>query len=167
MAFIDLTETQKGDIGEDYVFDYLTNEKNCLVYTTKRTNTSHPIDSIVFSGGTATPIGSFEVKSKTPRIKFGDFSVTKKNLDDYICLNEKITVYLCFVDETNGHVRYQQLNNLLKPCKIEFNGVSFDYPMEWKQDGKTNFYFHPKQMKMLTTMPLEIINELKSKTKLI
>lgn len=156
MQWADKTTVKKGDLGEMLVDKFLI-DHNCIPYAPKA-DRAHPFDRLCATADKKT-IFIAEVKSKARRTYYPDTGIDVSHLSDYQHIQTKhsLKVYLFFVDEGEGRIYGNWLDELLKPRVVSHSLKSLNYPLE--QKGVK--YFPLEAMTDICLLDADAANELK------
>jgi hypothetical protein len=116
MTWQEKKEVKKGDIGEEIVKNYLEN-KGWIVYKPE-TIGAHYFDMICTKN--KKKVIAIDVKTKARLNKYAATGINKKHYLDYkrFSNDTEIPFYLYFVDDKEGKVYYQLLNDLPEPFEL-------------------------------------------------
>jgi len=152
----DKMTVKKGNIGEAIVHSYLES-LGYIVYK-PITDGGHPFDRLAVKDREKIIIA--EVKTKAHRNLYPDTGINVKHYNEYKAVSEKygIRVFLFFVDEMNGKVYGNFLDELEKPQAVTHSGRKLYYPLRQKDI----IYFPLKSMIVvghLTEQQIKILRE--------
>jgi Holliday junction resolvase len=138
-------KVQKGDIGEILINRFLQ-AKGYATYSPTQAD-AHIIDLIAYKNG---KMMAFDIKTKARRNNYADTGIDFSHFKKYQELNNKIPVFLFFVDEELKEVYGNTLSNLIK-SEVVMNKT---YPsIEEYNNGKCQIIYFP-----LKSMKRNIIN---------
>jgi len=148
---------KKGDIGESLVDAFLL-AKGCIPYA-PQADKAHPFDRLCATGDKKT-IFIAEVKTKARRTKYPDTGIDSTAIAGYSDIQEKhrLRVFIFFVDEGEGRIYGNWLNDLRQQIQVIHNGKELSYPM-------TSFgivYFPMEVMRDICELKAEVITELRA-----
>ena len=130
MNWGDKKEVKKGNIGEVAVERFLE-EQGFVVYKTT-TDAPHPFDMLCVKDKNT--VFAAEIKTKPKRTFYPDTGFNYTHYEDYQRMQKKgLYVYIFFVDEREGIIYGNPLNEISESCIVEHNGRMIEYPS--KENG--------------------------------
>ena len=161
MGWHNLPRVKKGDMAEKIV-DAQIKEMGFIPYRPVAEG-AHPFDMLCASRDKK-HIFIADSKGKPRRHSYPDTGIDIHHFNDYTNISQEhnLRVYLVFVDEEWGMVYGNFLDELLKPCVIDYNRKFLEYPRkETGIDRIEKIYFPVANMKMLCQLEKEDIQDLK------
>jgi len=157
--FQDKLTTQKGNIGEACVDDYLRS-KNIIPYIPVFEG-AHPFDRLCAKND-GSSLYIVEVKTKARRTYYPDTGINISSYEKYISISLKygIKVFLCFVDEAEKRCYGNWIHILSETTEVDHNEKLLKYPL--KDNGI--IYFPLCAMKDIFFINNNTINELLEKS---
>lgn len=159
MSFSELTTTQKGDLGESVVDEYIRS-KGVVPYKPDA-DQAHPFDRLCASSDKKS-LYVVEVKTKAKRKYYPDTGFNISSYKDYTNIQEKygLKVFVFFVDEESGEIYGGTLDEISKPQLVNHYNKTLDYPL--KQKGI--IYFPVSSMRTIGKIDDEIVCQLRQLT---
>jgi hypothetical protein len=111
-SFHDLTETKKGDVGEEIVADHLES-LGCQIWKPRHYDKSHLIDFVCVNPHKASFL--LDVKTKPSMLRYPQTGFDKNDLETYKSLDVNNNVYIVWVDEYRETIYYQFIHKLPEP----------------------------------------------------
>ena len=151
----DKPQVKKGNLGEKIVDEYFEGQKY-IIYK-PITNAPHLIDRLYVKDKKQLIFA--DVKTKAKRNKYPDTGFNHKHYEEYKMLQEMgLMVWIFFVDEAEGTVYGNTLEELSKECIIQHNGKTIKYPWIWGEI----IYFHRDIMDVIHLLSEGEVEEIKS-----
>jgi hypothetical protein len=150
---------RKGKIAEDFVAEQLQ-AKGYDTWQIKEPNKPHLIDGFT-NRKDGVSIIAYDVKCKAEMFKYYAQGINTKHYDTYkeIMAKHHIHVFLFFVDENAGEVKYAKLSDLDTESTItDKDGEDREYP--WVMNGNIRL-FTTKKLKPFCKIPPEVCEAIK------
>lgn len=160
MNFRERETTRKGVIGESLIEKFFM-ELGYIIYKPINDG-AHLIDYILVSPDKKTSI-AVDIKTKPRRSRYPDTGIEQCHFEEYLEYSKRhnIKVLILFVDEEQGLIYGNSLDNLEKP--LEYNGIQ--YPMVSRSSwGGTQHYWCLRSMDIVGILEKEMINKIKEHT---
>ena len=155
MNWEDKEQVKKGNIGENIVDQYFDGQ-GYIIYE-PRQDAAHLIDRLYVKDKKKLIFA--EVKTKARRNKYPDTGFNNKHYEEYKALQEMgLEVWIFFVDEAEGAVYGNTLEELSAPLTIQHYGKTIKYPWHWGEI----IYFYRKIMDDIYLLSEEEVEEIKS-----
>lgn len=156
------TTTQKGNVGERIVREYLA-QKGFVVYQTNCTEHAHGFDMLAMRNKEQMIV--VEVKAKAKRDCCPDTGINLKHYNEYKAIQAKhnLPIFLVFVDEKLGEV-YGDWLSALEADHSMFRNDTYPYVRPHGRNGEPIIYFYQPNMRKLATLTQDEIIELKQLT---
>lgn len=155
-------EVIKGNMGEKIIYELLR-KKGWIVYKTIMEG-GHCFDFLATKDRKELLI--VEVKTKPKRLKYPDTGFNLRHYNEYKRISEKhnLKVFVAFVDESEGRIYGNYLNELEKPKTITANGKQITYPLIYSPYGNETgtVYFPVENMVTIASLRNEDIANLKA-----
>lgn len=147
----DRKTVKKGNIGEEITRQYLES-KGYIIYK-PLTEGAHSFDNLAIKG--KTNIFIVEVKTKPRRKYYNDTGIDIRHYKTYREVSKKhnLKVFIFFIDEIQGLVYGNDLNNLIKPVDDKKK-----YPLV----DKGIVYFHLSNMIEIAKLTQEQVEDIKA-----
>ena len=160
MKFKERTETKKGTVGEELIQNWL--EKHGLVLYEPVGEKAHLIDFFAVDKNTCKTY-IVEVKTKAKRLKYDDTGINQRNFLEYIKLSKEhnMRILLIFVDEENGLIYGNFLDQLEQPIKYNNKMYPYDEPNSF---GPEIHYWPLSRMHKIEYLSADVQSQLKKLT---
>ena len=150
-----MTQVKKGNIGERIVDDYFQGQ-GYIIYKPVQ-DAPHLIDRFYVKDKKQLIFA--EVKTKAKRNKYPDTGFDNRHYEEYKTLQEMgLIVWIFFVDEAEGAVYGNTLEELSIPRTIQHRGQTIEYPKRWGEI----IYFPREIMDNIYLLTKEEVMEIKS-----
>lgn len=154
--FEQLTTTQKGNVGERIIQDFL--EQKDFVCYRPITEKGHPFDFLAIKDKTLAIAA--EVKTKALMSKMPATGFDEKHFKYYMefAIKHQILIFIFFVDESLKQIYGNWLHELEKPCTV--GDKQYPFVMKCK-NGKTIRLYPYSKMKIIANLNDETVEQLK------
>ena len=159
VAFNDKKTTQKGDIGEIAVDNFLRS-KGIVPYMPVFDG-AHPFDRLCALPNKKN-LFITEVKAKSKRKYYDDTGFNIRHYNEYLYIFEKykLQFYICFVDEDLGEIYGGKLNDMRKEKTVAYKNKSITYPFF----DRNIVYFYQPDMEHIAWLDDETVTNLRNLT---